>query len=158
MMGQTCAAAVFSLLYCGAACGAAAGEGALSATRYIDAQGVEMIQNRARPAPAAAVAQAPAPASVAARPAAAQPAAARAPGWQISAAEQAGRDQDRLDILKQELAAEVRLYESVTKALAGVAGKTTDAPGQARLYRDLNEHQKNIQSLHAEIRRIPAAR
>lgn len=156
MMGQTCAAAVFSLLYCGAACGAAAGEAPLSATRYIDAQGVEMIQNRARPAPAAAVA--PAQTSVAAKPAVAQPAAARAPGWQISAAEQAGRDQDRLDILKQELAAEVRLYESVTKALAGVAGKTTDAPGQARLYRDLNEHQKNIQSLHAEIRRIPAAR
>ncbi|PHV07910.1 hypothetical protein CSQ96_08455 [Janthinobacterium sp. BJB412] len=152
MIGQTCAAAVFSLLYCGAACGAAAGEAPLSATRYIDAQGVEMIQNRARPAPAAAVVQA--PAALAAKPSA----AARAPGWQISAAEQAGRDQDRLDILKQELAAEVRLYESVTKALAGVAGKTTDASGQARLYRDLNEHQKNIQSLHAEIRRIPAAR
>lgn len=105
MIGQTCAAAVSSLLYCGAA--------------WV---------------------------------------AARAPGWQVSTTEQAGRDQDRLDILKQELAAEVRLYESVTKVLAGVAGKTSDASGQARLHRDLHEHQKDIQSLQAEIRRIPAAR
>lgn len=48
--GQTCAAAVFSLLYYGAACGAAAGEAPLSATRYIDVQRrVRQGKRRARP-------------------------------------------------------------------------------------------------------------
>lgn len=131
----------------------AADSGRTSATRYIDPQGVEIIQNRARPAPAAALSAAtPPPAAASAN------AAARAPGWQVSAAEQAVRDRDRLDILKQELADQVRLYESVTKALAGEAGKTTGAPEQARLYRELHEYQTNIQALNAEIRRLPGAR
>lgn len=149
MMRMTCALATLSLLYCGGAAAAAGTDGASSATRYIDAQGVEIIQNRAKPAPPATAPVSPAPKVSS---------AARDPGWQIGATEQAERDRDRLDILKQELADQVRLYESVMKSLAGVAGKTTEAPDQARLYRNLHEYQKNIQSLNAEIRRLPGSR
>lgn len=138
-----------------------AGNQAISAARYVDAQGVEVIHNRNAELPMSAPA---AQGSVTVAKAAAPTSAAVAatpvdPKLRVAPAEQALRDRDRVAILQQELETESRKYESAWMRLQGAKG--TEKPGAVatqRMNEELDDHQKNIQALHAELRRAGAAR
>jgi hypothetical protein len=148
-----------TLLLLTSLCGLAAGAMAqsLDATRYTNGQGVEVIQNRAVPAPAAA----PAPAPAHAPPAAALPARAQgtAPAlrdarFQIAPHEQKARDRDRVDVLRQELMKELQDYETKNKVLRTPALKAgLDAEQLTRVQESLQAHARNIRDLNAEITR-----
>lgn len=152
-----------TILLLGALLGIAAGAAAQStdATRYTNGQGVEIIQNRAAPAPAAALpaavpAPAPAPAAGGAVPARAQGdnAALRTAHFQIPPQEQKARDRDRVDILRQELMKELQDYETKNKVLRTPEMKAGLDPEQlARLQETLQAHERNIRDLNAEITR-----
>lgn len=123
----------------------------ISALRYIDKQGIEVIVNRdaGRPADAA-------PVSVA------TPVvkAARDPKLQIAAAEQDMRDRDRIGILQQELDSEARKYAALMQRSqpgAGAGAEKLSAADAQRLKEELYDSQKNIQSLNAELRRARSA-
>jgi hypothetical protein len=129
------------------AAGAAAAP--VSAARYIDAQGVEVIHNRDTE-PAVGQVQALAPRSR-------KPPSGELlydPKLQVSSAEQGQRDRDRVGILQQELEAEARKYEALVKRAqgAGATNKPSAADAQ-RMNEELYDHQKNIQALNAELRR-----
>lgn len=138
---------------------------ATEASRYVNRDGIEVIQARsasATSAPAApAVAgqsEAPAPEAVA-RPRAARavhsvepsnaPADAR---LRVSAHEQSARDKDRLAILNQELYKELAEYENKSKVLKSpsMRGKLPEAE-LTRLRELASDHEKNIRALMAEI-------
>lgn len=144
--------AALACLACSA--GAASAQQA-PAQRYIDAQGVEIIQNRdaARPAQAAQ------PRAGAVRTAPAAAAAAADPKLQVSAAEQSARDLDRAAILREELAQEMRKFEAASKALVQgeQAARAQPQAGSAlpRLKEILHTHQQNIEAISAELRRVP---
>lgn len=135
--------------------------GPIAPARYIDAQGVEVIHDRGAPAadaiPTVVKTSMPAPAS----------GVAASPKLTIAPAEQAARDRDRVAILEQELDRESRAYADVwTKLNPPVRTPKPAAGDSARMNEQLNEqlnqqlsaHQKNIQALHAELRRARASR
>lgn len=138
---------------------AAAANAPVSAARYVDAQGVEVIHNRNAELPSGAAAAASAPAqgkigSVRAQPASNAP---PDPRLQISADEQQRRDRDRVAILQAELDVESRRYEAAWQRLQGGDNKNGAAAVQ-RMNEELHDHQKNIEALHAELRRARVAR
>lgn len=133
----------------------------VDAPRYVNAQGVEVIQGRrvAPPAPPAPVAEAgekPAPAQAsAAKPVArSADAQARPAGYQIAAGEQQQRDRDRLGILNEEMRAENTALESKIRILQNPAMRAKLDPEQLkRLQETTLEHEKNIRALTSEIGR-----
>jgi hypothetical protein len=124
----------------------------------MDAQGVEFIQNRAAPRAAAAVEKPPRPASV---PASVNQAPADT-HLRITREQQAGRDADRLAILQEELTRESRLYQTAWNALTAAEKAARDSkqtrPDLGHIQEELYEHQRNIQSINAEIGRTRIAR
>jgi hypothetical protein len=150
---------------CAVAAGIAAPSGACAqsdASRYINAQGVEVIQGRRAPqaAPAAAAADTAAgeaPAQVpAARPKAgpAEAGQARKAAFQIAAGEQDARDRDRLAILNEEMRSENAALESKIRILQSPAMRAKLDPEQLkRLQETTLEHERNIRSLTSEINR-----
>lgn len=145
-----------ALLLLALASGSAAAADTISAQRYVDAQGVEVIQNRS-PAPAAGTIR---QLSGATERAASVKLAAPAPAsgvrdarFQVSAGEQARRDLDRVGILEQELNNEMRAVGEITRLSAALAGSAPGGQDQARVKERMNDHQKNIAALQAELRR-----
>jgi len=155
---------VFFWLGCLSSAGAVAG-GPVSSARYIDAQGVEVIHNRnAETATGQPVAG---PEGVVTNLGAQDQARRRQtpdigvqndPKLRVSAAEQEQRDRGRVDILQQELEAEVRSLEAVTRRAQRAAADKLSAAQVQRVTEELNEHQQNILALHAELRRARSAR
>lgn len=132
----------------------------IAARRYVDAQGMEVIVNRdaVRGEEDGKVAAIGAPA--AARAAGAPLLAARVmqdPKMRISAGEQDRRDRDRLGILQQELDNEARKYAAAMARAQQKGATPLSAADQQRLTEELYDHQKNIQALNAELRRVRAA-
>lgn len=127
----------------------AASAGPIAPARYIDAQGVEVIHDRGAPGGAAA--------PTVAR--TGMPVPAAGPKLTIAPAEQAARDRDRVAILEQELDAESHAYADVwTKLNPPAHAPRPAAQDAARMSEQLISHQKNIQALHAELRRARSAR
>lgn len=126
----------------------------VSATRYIDAQGVEVIHNRNVEARAV-----PAPAD-SGRTEPAKPLAMLYDSkLRISPAEQDRRDRDRVGILQQELEAETRKYQELWQRAQTRRGMEKPNAAQAqRMTEELYEHQTNIKALNAELKRATAAR
>lgn len=130
----------------------------IDAERYVNAQGIEVIQGRR-----AALAAAPAPeaenATVQSTPARpvlrTEPAAqARPAAFQIGAGEQDARDRDRLAILKQEMHAENSALEQKIRILQSPEMRAKLDPEQLkRLQETTLEHERNIRALTAEINR-----
>lgn len=75
------------------------------------------------------------------------------PRLRVSMAEQEARDRGRVDILQQELEAEVRSLDAATKRAQRAAADKLSAAQVQRVTEELNEHQRNILALHAELRR-----
>lgn len=137
------------------------------ATRYVNGQGVEMIQNRPPPAPAPMPLVVPSGAAqgktAVAAPAPVQPAsrirttavpAALAPDLQIAPDDQKARDRDRVNILRQELMKELGDYEVKNKVLRNPAAKASlDEQQLKRLQETLQAHERNIRDLNSEIAR-----
>lgn len=137
--------------------------------RYIDAQGVEIIQNRGalRPGSGKSFAPAQEPAQdptriLSTRRGAAPPASAVDPKLLIGAREQGARDEEREAILRQELAQETRKFDAATRALTQAEQAARSQPQVGAVLTQLKEilhaHQQNIESLGAELRRTRAAR
>ena len=152
--------------WCAVVTGIAAHSGACAqstdASRYINAQGVEVIQGRraAQAAPVAAAADTAAgeaPAQVpATRPKAGPGEAgqARKAAFQIAAGEQDARDRDRLVILNEEMRSENAALESKIRILQSPAMRAKLDPEQLkRLQETTLEHERNIRSLTSEINR-----
>lgn len=134
--------------------GAGAANAQISATRYIDADGVEVIQNRAAAVPVAASAKAPPLAPVAYAKKVNKDELLYDSRFNVSAADQAHRDRDRVAILQHELDTESRKYEAAYKRIQdSAAGNNPSADEAKRMTEDLYDHQKNIQTLNAELRR-----
>ncbi|MFC0253908.1 hypothetical protein [Massilia consociata] len=132
------------------------------AQRYVDAQGVEIIQNRAAPRPAPAASRTPArPVAGAGTPAASPGAPVSDARFQISAAEQGARDREREAILRQELETEMKKFEAATKTLAQAEQAARSQPHVGAVLKQLKEvlhaHQQNIESLGAELQRTRMA-
>ncbi len=134
---------------------------AIDAPRYINAQGVEVIQGRraAKPGPSAGIdsegGDASGPVSGAqAIPKRPEPARVMAAGYQIAAGEQQQRDRDRLSILEEEMHAENVALESKIRVLQDPAMRAKlDAEQLKRLQETTLAHEKNIRALHSEIGR-----
>lgn len=135
---------------------------AVDAPRYINAQGVEVIQGRraAKPAPAANLGDASGSdvsgpeSGVQAMPKKVEPARAMAASYQIAAGEQQQRDRDRLGILEEEMRAENVALESKIRVLQDPTMRAKlDADQLKRLQETTLEHEKNIRALHSEIAR-----
>lgn len=128
------------------------------AQRYVDAQGVEIIQNRDAPRPAAADA----PRASRPRAAGGGVQAAADPKLRISAAEQAERDLDRAAILREELGQETRKFEAATQALAKAEKAARGQPQADAVLKQLKDmlhvHQQNIQAISLEMQRAQVAR
>lgn len=136
--------------------------------RYVDAEGVEIIQNR-DPSRAPAIAPARAGEIAPARAGAVRSGGATTgavgpadPKLQVSAAEQSARDRDRVAILREELAHETRKFEAASKELVQTQQSARSQPQTGDALRQLKEvlhmHQKNIESLTAELRRTGTPR
>jgi hypothetical protein len=142
--------------------GAGSASAQISATRYIDAQGVEVIQSRRASVPGteAGAPPAPVPAAPAAQARKVKPDNLMYdPKLQVSAAEQARRDRDRVAILQQELDVEARKYEAAfQRAQGGGPDNKPNADDAQRINEELYERQKNIQALTAELRRARSER
>lgn len=132
----------------------------IDAERYVNAQGVEVIQGR-RAAPAAAPAPAPEADNAPVPPTPARPvlrtepaAQARPAAFQIGAGEQDARDRDRLAILKQEMHAENSALEQKIRILQSPEMRAKLDPEQLkRLQETTLEHERNIRALTVEINR-----
>ena len=133
------------------------------AARYVNPQGIEVIQAR-RPPSAEESRPAPAKQSVVVKTAPgsspAAPGAAAASGkMQVTAQEQRSRDEDRLAILNAELATESKALETKLRILATPAMQGKLSPDDLkRLQETAVDHEKNIRSLNAEIGRVKLAR
>ena len=133
------------------------------ASRYVNAQGVEVIQGRRVAPPAAPRVDAPAsadeppqPQATAARPnpRAADAGPAKRAAFQIAAGEQDARDRDRLAILNEEMRSENAALESKIRVLQSPAVRAKLDPEQLkRLQETTLEHEKNIRALTSEINR-----
>jgi hypothetical protein len=131
--------------------------GPIAPARYIDAQGVEVIHDRGAPA-VDAIPTAPQPGTSAPAPVPASGAAV-SPKLTIAPAEQAARDRDRVTILEQELDRESHAYADLWARLNAPPRTPRPVPEDAaRMTEQLSAHQKNIQALHAELRRVRASR
>lgn len=132
----------------------------IDAERYVNAQGVEVIQGR-RVTPLAAPASVPEADNAAVPPTPARPvvrtepaAQARPAAFQIGAGEQDARDRDRLAILKQEMHAENSALEQKIRILQSPAMRAKLDPEQLkRLQETTLEHERNIRALTTEINR-----
>ncbi|UUZ50468.1 hypothetical protein LP420_11775 [Massilia sp. B-10] len=128
-----------ALLLLALASGSAAAADTISAQRYVDAQGVEVIQNRS-PAPTASTIK---QLSGATERAASVKLAAlkhlasgvRDARFQVSD-EQARRDLDRVGILEQELNNEMRAVGEITRLSAALAGSAPGGPDQGASRRE----------------------
>ena len=147
------------LLFVAVTAAAAAQAQTTDASRYTNSQGVEIIQNRPPPAPVALPAPAPAKDAVAKASTVApakspEPPALRDARFQVSPQDQAGRDRERLDILRTELVKELEDYEAKNKVLRNPAMKAgLDDQQLKRLQETLQAHERNIRDLNAEIAR-----
>jgi hypothetical protein len=130
------------------------------ASRYVNSQGVEVIQGR-RQTSLDRVEQ-PAKAN-----SASSEASAPVPGtrrqqatdehFQISAAEQDKRDRDRLAILQQELMSEATDIQTKWKVLNTPSLKATLSDEAAvRLRENIHAHESNLRALNTEISRVQA--
>jgi hypothetical protein len=139
----------------------------IDAPRYVNAQGVEVIQGRRAPSvpvPAVAVGEggrqgaAPGPTSKTVK-MQADAAQARPASYQIGAGEQQQRDRDRRAILEDELRAEHVSLDSKIRVLqsAELRGKL-DPDALKRLQETTLDHEKNIRALHAELTRAKKSR
>ena len=138
----------------------------IDAPRYVNAQGVEVIQGRRAPSvPVEATVgedgrQGAAPGltskAVKMQVDAAQ---ARPASYQIGAGEQQQRDRDRRAILEDELRAEHVSLDSKIRVLqsAELRGKL-DPDALKRLQETTLDHEKNIRALHAELTRAKKSR
>lgn len=137
------------------------------ATRFVNGQGVELIQNRALPISASAptaspqgtvqskmAADIPSATSIAhARPAKTMVAVPDT-RFQVSPEVQKARDLDRIDILRQELMMELGDFEAKNKVLRNPAMRAgLDEQQLKRLEEGLQAHERNIRDLNAEITR-----
>ena len=132
---------------------ATAGAAPIAPARYVDAQGVEVIHNRgAEPAVASGQVTTPAepPAPAPRKPVAAAAIDAR---MQVSADAQRARDRDRVAILQQELATEVRALEASFQRAKQAAPDKLSAADSRRVTEEMYAHQQNILSLNSELRR-----
>lgn len=126
------------------------------ATRYRNAQGIEVIQNRGaqlrdelRSQPNAGAVK-PGPDAAGLPKATVHDAA-----FQISAKEQAERDRDRKAILQEELAKEMEAYQTKMRMLQAHAVQASLPEDQvARLKEMTAAHEKNIHALYAELGRL----
>jgi hypothetical protein len=149
-MGRFVAASVCATLLTLAFPATAAFAQSADAARYVNAQGIEVIQSRRTVAAQAPVTEA---AKNVPRPPAA-PAAVDAK-LLIPAKEQAARDQDRLSILKAELKDETSAFETKLRILqAPAANGKLSADERQRIEEAMTRHQNNIRALNAEIARI----
>jgi len=146
-------------------CARADASDSVSAARYTDAQGVEVIHNRNVQGPAGDAAP-----SIGAggslvttigkrempmaRKVATLQVAGDDPKLRINASEQEQRDRDRLAILQQELEAEVRGMEDAARRAKRARTDGLNAAQSERITKELYEHQQNILALHAELRRV----
>jgi hypothetical protein len=125
--------------------------------RFVNAQGIEIIQPRAALVTGEAKLSAPGekPAGKAAPGVvAASFVSASAEKLRVSAKEQQNRDKDRLTILNQELQAEMQAYQTKWKAVHATNAKNAlSAEDMAKLQQQVGDHENNIQALQAEIRR-----
>lgn len=153
-----------STIYVGTLLALAAGGACCQTTdaaRYLNPQGIEVIQPRRQVAVDDAHPRVEKPGGVVkATPAAAASAAASAGGkMQVTAQEQRSRDEDRLAILNAELATESKALETKLRILATPAMQGKLSPDDLkRLQETAVDHEKNIRSLNAEIGRVKLAR
>ncbi|WP_313177498.1 hypothetical protein [Massilia sp.] len=128
------------------------------AQRYMDAQGVEFIQNRNAPRQEGIDA----PRAAAKKPAAVAEAAAADPRLQVSAAEQSARDRDREAILREELGHETAKFEAASKAFVKAEQAARGQPQVGAALKQLKDvlhtHQQNMESLTAELQRTRSTR
>lgn len=138
---------------------------ATEAARYVNAQGIEVIQARANNPVADQSALNPTPVATPAPPrrsfSVANGAANIAqafrvsndPKLHISAREQSARDRDRLTILQQELMKELTAYEQKTRLLKRSAINGAMPKDEIDRLREVTiDHEKNIRALNAEIK------
>jgi len=125
-----------------------AGAETIDAVRYIDPHGVEIIQNRPRPAQAASAGVMP---TVANRPHIEE--ASSATHAHVSVAEQAERDKVRAQVLNEELMTEAGALANDWKQLHGPA-RMTDDQQVAKLQHSIADHESNIRQINAELRRV----
>ena len=122
------------------------------AARYVNPQGIEVIQARRPPAPEAERAD---KASAPKKTGSTAPPASIDGKLQVSAKEQSTRDEDRLAILSQELARESASLENKVKILQTPAMKAKLSEDELkRLQETLLDHEKNMRALNAEISRV----
>lgn len=140
-------------------CATGASAQSVEATRYVNPDGVEVIQARpqAQAGTRGSVVESDTgsvePRTVKSSSTSRVPAAAAAdPRLQVSGREQKARDKDRLAILNQELYKEIAEYETKSKVLRtpSMRGSLPDAD-LARLREIASDHEKNIKALMAEI-------
>lgn len=131
-----------------AGCTAAADR--VSPTRYVDAQGVEVIRDRlVEPATASGIVVGSTFAQLTNR----SNGLANDPRLRVGAVEQAQRDRGRIDILQHELEVEgARLAAIIKRAQLSEGEKRTAAESQ-RITEEMHERQQNIHALNAELRR-----
>lgn len=131
---------------------------ATDAARYVNAQGIEVIQARRPVTPPEPVVQAPKAGAVLKN--AAAPIVANGDSkLQVSAKEQRNRDQDRLVILTEELATESKAFENKIKIMQTPAMRSKLSSDElARLQETMVDHEKNMRSLNAEISRAREGR
>lgn len=151
---------LFAFVVSAMSAGAGACAQSIEASRYVNRDGIEVIQARPQADTEAA-------GSVVMTDAAPkQTRAAKAPSlnlqqtvqvmpdrrMQVSASEQRARDKDRLTILNQELYKELAEFETKNKVLKtpSMRGKLPEAE-LARLRELASDHEKNIRALMAEI-------
>ncbi|MEW6021103.1 MAG: hypothetical protein AB1807_03070 [Pseudomonadota bacterium] len=128
------------------------------AQRYMDAQGVEIIQNRNAPRQGGMDM----PRTTASKAATVPDGAAADPRLQVSAAEQSARDRDREAILREELGHETAKFEAASKAFVKAEQAARGQPQVEGVLKQLKEvlhtHQQNMESLTAELQRTRTAR
>lgn len=140
-----------------------AGSGVLAqstdAARYVNRQGIEIIQSRGN---APSIGGGRARDTESSKPAIAKrvakftatPAVSGGKLF-ISTKQQAARDQDRLAILQEELKAERTAFESIRRGLQASAADATVGPEQRRNMEEwMVRHQRNIRALNTEIGRV----
>jgi hypothetical protein len=124
------------------------------AARYVNRQGVEIIQNRIAETPPASASKPAATETAAARTTAERPVAVRDARFQIPAKEQSERDRDRLAILRQELLTEMENYQTKNKILHSPSMQASLSEAQLQRVRDTaHAHEQNIRDLNSEISR-----
>jgi len=144
---------VTGAIACAALLAHAARAQSIEAPRYVNGQGIEVIQGRTTPAAAAAEKkQDAAPRAAQAVRTVDGTAAVADPRMRVSVTEQRTRDKDRLAILNEELAREMGEYNSKSKILNSPSMRDKLPPAELARVRELAaDHEKNIQALMSEI-------